>query len=243
MALADSGVRLLVTLALLTASVRWHQPLLLIPTFAVFLVVLRPVARGMGGVTSAPRWPRRRTHGATTSAAPEVTRSMAKRGSWRERSLRVSRQVDSRHAIVVGCDGDPATDGALRFAALESLRRQAKLIVVATYFKPIDPDLDDYDTPESELQRRAHDAAHDALRRALDLTTAVLPPHEIVTTQGPPAKVLMNGFADADLIVLGNHQRRPMSRLLHSPSTSADLIHHAHVPVVVVPPNWKASAG
>lgn len=37
--------------------------------------------------------------------------------------------------VVVGCNGTPASDAALRFAAEEARLRHARLIVVAAYYR------------------------------------------------------------------------------------------------------------
>ncbi len=56
--------------------------------------------------------------------------------------------------VVVGCDGTPASDAALRFAVEEARLRHARLIVVAAYYRPIDPDIDTFDIPDSVLRER-----------------------------------------------------------------------------------------
>lgn len=148
--------------------------------------------------------------------------------------------MDLTDAIVVGCDGDPDSHGALRFAAVEAEMRSARLVVLATFFRPVDPDLNDYDTPDTVLAGRARAAARRCLCQALGCDEPDLPRHEIVAARGAPGRVLLTGFGDAQLVVVGTHQRHVLSRLLHGPSTSADLIHHGQMPVAVVPPQWRA---
>lgn len=70
--------------------------------------------------------------------------------------------------VVLGCDGAPDSDAAVRFAAEEARLRHARLVVVAAYERPIDPDLDDFDIPDAELSARARVGCEAALRRALD---------------------------------------------------------------------------
>lgn len=238
LALFNSGLRLAGATAVFVAALRWSQPLLLIPAIGLFLIVLRPVVR--------------KTRGAATAAPGRLSPSfdLSARSGARQMGVRSRRApaapahansappVGIEHAVVVGCDGDPSSDGALRFAAVEAGLRSARLIVVTTVCKPIDPDVDDFETPESDLQARARTRTEDALRRALGRRLADLPPHAIVTECGNASRVLLNEFGDAELLVVGTHQRHMLSRLLHMQSTSADLIHHGHVPVVVVPPTW-----
>jgi hypothetical protein len=87
-------------------------------------------------------------------------------------------------------DSGPSPD--CRSAACRPwLQRGCPLIVVATYQRPVDPDLDDLETPDDELRARAERTA-----------------------------------------------RRALCRVTRGPSISADLIHDAHVPVVIGSPGW-----
>lgn len=143
--------------------------------------------------------------------------------------------IDAHRAIVVGCDGHPASDAALRFAVRQAQLHQAQLIVVTAFFRPVDPDLYDFETPEEELRTRARRTAEEALCRALDLRPTLLPPHITVTGEGAASRLLLSGYGDAEMIVVGTHQRHLLQRLLHGHSTSRALIRHSHIPVVVVP--------
>jgi nucleotide-binding universal stress UspA family protein len=151
-----------------------------------------------------------------------------------------SRELDVRHAVVVGCDGQPESDAALRFAVREASLRSARLVMVMSFFKPIDPDLDEYDTPESELRSRALRTAEASLCRALSLAPEHLPIHQTVTGQGEPSRVLLHDYGTAELFVLGSHHRNLVKRVFSGHATSRTLIHQGHVPVVVVPPDWIA---
>jgi nucleotide-binding universal stress UspA family protein len=151
--------------------------------------------------------------------------------------------LDVRDAVVVGCDGAEDSYGALRFAAAEASVRSVRLVVLATYLHPVDPDLEESGRSDAVLAEHATTAARQALCRALTAGEQQLPAHEIVSEPGLPAHVLLTRCGQAQLLVLGTHQRHLLSRLLHGPSTSGDLIHHGSVPVVVVPPAWVASTG
>ena len=63
-------------------------------------------------------------------------------------------EVAGTVVVVIG-DGDPAADGALRYAADEARLRGVELVVLSTYHVPVDPDLDDIDTPISRLRANA----------------------------------------------------------------------------------------
>jgi nucleotide-binding universal stress UspA family protein len=146
--------------------------------------------------------------------------------------------VDAQHAVVVGCDGMPDSDAALRFAVREAALRSARLVLVMSFFRPTDPDLDEYDTPESELRSRALRTAEASLCRALSLTPERLPVHQTVTGPGEPSRVLLHDYGTAELFVLGSHHRNLLKRVFSGHATSRSLIHRGHVPVVVVPPDW-----
>jgi nucleotide-binding universal stress UspA family protein len=52
---------------------------------------------------------------------------------------------------------------------------------------------------------------------------------------GLPAEAILDAAKDADLIVLGSRGAGGFSRLLMG-SVSSQVTHHAHVPVLIVPP-------
>jgi nucleotide-binding universal stress UspA family protein len=144
--------------------------------------------------------------------------------------------MTGKGSIVVGCDGQPTSDDAIRFAAEEARVRGARLLVVCAYYRPIDPDLTDFDLPEPVLGARAVRKAELAVRRALGLEAhAALDAIEFVAAEGEPARVLESYARDAVMIVIGSHERPVLGRLLH-PGTRGHLLHGYEVPVTVVPP-------
>jgi nucleotide-binding universal stress UspA family protein len=149
---------------------------------------------------------------------------------------------DLHRAVVLACGGDPSGDEAVRFAVREARLRQAPLVVVATYLRPVDPDLESFDLSESQLGALAKDRAEKAMARALASPGEQLPEHQTVAACGTPGRVLLRDFGGADLVVVGSHHRHLLGRLLHGESVSGELIHHGRVPVVVVPPGSAACA-
>jgi nucleotide-binding universal stress UspA family protein len=143
--------------------------------------------------------------------------------------------VDVRQAVVVGCDGRPESDAAVRFAFTEAQLRSATVIVVSTFFHPVDPDLESIEIPDSVLQARMHQATERALCPALSRPDYRLPPHRMVIGSGNPARLLLQHYGDAKLIVVGTHHRALIRKLINGPTTGSTLIKRAHIPIVVVP--------
>lgn len=139
--------------------------------------------------------------------------------------------------VVVGTDGTVRSDAALRFAAREALLRGSELIVVFSYVGPIDPDVDDFETPKSVQIRRHEPEAVGALVRALDLPRSALPAHRVVCDDLEASALLVRASigTGAELIVIGQHYRHLLDRLVHGPSRASKLARRSHVPVVVVP--------
>jgi nucleotide-binding universal stress UspA family protein len=143
--------------------------------------------------------------------------------------------LDVRRAIVVGCDGRPESDAAVRFAFAEAQLRSAPVIVVTTFYRPVDPDVDEFDTPEAELRGSARSATDQSLCRALSLPDHRLPPHRLVVGSGNPWRLLLQHYGDAQLIVVGKGPRGLVRKLVHGASVGSMLIRRANVPIVVVP--------
>jgi nucleotide-binding universal stress UspA family protein len=57
---------------------------------------------------------------------------------------------------------------------------------------------------------------------------------EVVCDRGRPAQVLLDESQDASLLVVGTRGTGAWGRLALG-STSTEVVHHAHLPVVVVP--------
>lgn len=138
--------------------------------------------------------------------------------------------VDLSKTIVVGCDGDPTGDAALRFAFPEAQLRSVPSIVFTTFLHPVDPDRDDILTTETELRGRTREGTELALSRALSVPDYRLPPHRLVTGSGEPSSLLLRHYGGAALIVVGERHRSLAHRLVHGAPMPAKLIKHGHVP-------------
>jgi nucleotide-binding universal stress UspA family protein len=142
--------------------------------------------------------------------------------------------LDPAGAVVVGCDGTPGGDAALRYAAAEARRRRAPLLVVIAFAEPVDPDNDEFDTPAPQQRARARARAEQALERAV----ADPPRHQVVAMAGRPGHVLLERFSDAALIVIGARHRHLLAPLTTIESTEHMLAARGRAPLVVVPPSW-----
>lgn len=134
--------------------------------------------------------------------------------------------------IVVGVDGSPASMLAIDFAAGEALREGMVLVAVHAWLSPpmwLDAQLDEESMAAME---RMHDAI---LTDALVLVAARYPGLVIERRlqMGDPHWVLLDAAEKAAMLVVGNHGRRGISRLLLG-SVSHSIVLNLKVPTVVV---------
>jgi len=135
-----------------------------------------------------------------------------------------------RPRIVVGVDGSPQSEQALRWAVRLAAAEDAVVEVIAAWEYPAvygwAPLPHDYD-PEKEVKILTEDTID-----------AVFPdgrPEGITVTvaSGSPARALIDRGNDAHMIVVGSRGRGGFSGLLLG-SVSKTVIEHATVPVLVV---------
>lgn len=150
--------------------------------------------------------------------------------------------------IVVGTDGSPQARQAVLFALREAQLRGTGLRAVCAY---------DY-TPARytgygwmagpEGDRSVYEELHDVARQAVTETVHELRQTlggprvevEIITEAGRPAQVLLDASKDACLLVFGTRGSGAWGRLTLG-STSTEVVHHAHLPVVVVPTDTRSA--
>lgn len=134
-----------------------------------------------------------------------------------------------RHAIVVGVDGSPEADSALRWAAQEAIARDADLQVTMVTSPPRYPS-----RPAQSPSSGFDDEARRELTAAIDRlgpTEARIRERVLV---GDPAHVLVGQAAKGELLVVGSHGRgRAKEALLGS--VSHGCAHQTKVPVAIVP--------
>ncbi|WP_432969259.1 universal stress protein [Dactylosporangium sp. CA-233914] len=136
--------------------------------------------------------------------------------------------------VVVGFDGSPCAERALRFAYEQAARREVGLTVVHAYPWPAGPRPGD----TSPIVREPDDLREDE-RRALAGSTAgyagQYPGVDVRHTvmHGRAGAVLTELSAGAELLVVGSRGRGGFTGLLLG-SVSQSVIHHAAGPVAVV---------
>lgn len=133
--------------------------------------------------------------------------------------------------IVVGVDGSPAGQRALRWALAEASRRKESILAVTAWRWDA---LDNVDTISS--------AAADEAAAMLSLQIDAVPASERVAVpilkqvrEGRPGDVLTAAARDADLLVIGSHgHSHRLQEVLGS--TAEECVRNASCPVVVLPP-------
>ncbi|MFI0902968.1 universal stress protein [Streptomyces sioyaensis] len=142
--------------------------------------------------------------------------------------------------IVVGTDGSPASGPAVRFALQESQLRGTGLRAICAYdfttrysgFEwPMASGFQDLDT---QLRDITLEAVTKALEEAREQVGGAPVEVEIRVEAGRPSQVLLDASEDACLLVVGSRGSGAWGRLTLG-STSTEVVHHAHLPVVVVP--------
>jgi nucleotide-binding universal stress UspA family protein len=137
--------------------------------------------------------------------------------------------------IVVGVDGSPEGDAALRFALDEARLRALPLRIVCAWEPPDTAYLGEVFVPTADVFLVAEEHANEVLRTVLaqipsDSTVEV----EALSVEGPAATVLVDQAADAVLLVVGSRGRGAAASLVLG-SVSQGVAHHATCPLVIVP--------
>lgn len=144
--------------------------------------------------------------------------------------------------VVVGVDGSPGSRAALVWAVDHAARREADLLVVATF--PVEIYWSD---PFFLDDRRIQAVRDDTEARVRALGDEVLaaaeggsPPVEIRVTAGAPAQVLVEASEGATVLVVGSRGRGAVRSTVLG-SVALHCVTHARCPVVVVHPRAEAA--
>jgi nucleotide-binding universal stress UspA family protein len=159
--------------------------------------------------------------------------------------------------IVVGVDGSPGSDAALRWALAEARLRGATLRAVHVFHSPHVPMsgvaleapggltapglVAESDELRQAIETEARTVIDEALRR---VGTESLEGLEIERSavEGPPAQTLITSAQDAELLVLGSRGRGGFLGLLLG-SVSQQCAQHPPCPVVILPPEATQAGG
>ena len=149
-------------------------------------------------------------------------------------------QPDRR--IVVGVDGSPCSEKALRWAIAQARLTGAQVQAIASWQDPVAagyslglmPALDgdaDWAVITEKYLRESVARAVDQLQPEVEILTRVV--------QGHPAQVLLDAAALAELLVVGSRGHGTVAGMLLG-SVSQHCVQHAPCPVVVVPHDHSA---
>jgi nucleotide-binding universal stress UspA family protein len=141
--------------------------------------------------------------------------------------------------IVVGVDGSAHSRKALDWAAREAGVRHVGLTVLTVHqaVAGYSGSVVDYpgDKALNDKNREAAQQETDEVLRALG--DAPRPQSiTVLARNGFPTEEILNAAADADMVVVGSRGAGGFKQLLMG-SVSSQIAHHAHCPVVVIPPN------
>ena len=143
--------------------------------------------------------------------------------------------------IVVGVDGSAASDAAVRWAVREARLRHATVHLVSAYHTD-SRQRAHYVPPSSRMTAQEERCAAEALvAAAAELARRYLPPEQLTAevANEPPARVLLDRAAHAEMLVLGT--TRPTPQPGQPPQAIGPVarpcVRQAHCPVVVVSPD------
>ncbi|MEU6973932.1 universal stress protein [Kitasatospora aureofaciens] len=152
--------------------------------------------------------------------------------------------------IVVGTDGSEPARRAVLFALREAQLRGVGVRAVCAYgggrTEPSNRAMTGWRDAGSEPLPHLHDTvAREVTDFVEELRQQVGDPHvevEVRCERGRPAKILLEESQDATMLVVGTRGAGLWGRLTLG-STSTEVVHHAHLPVVVVPPEPRTPHG
>ena len=136
--------------------------------------------------------------------------------------------------VVVGVDGSPESEAALRFAADEARLRGAMLRIVCAWAPSDAGYMGEVFAPTPDAFNVAERHAENVLRAALEQLQGEPLEIEAVAEEGGPAAVLLEQAADAALLVVGSRGLGTAKRLVLG-SVSHEVTHKARCPIAIVP--------
>lgn len=140
--------------------------------------------------------------------------------------------------IIVGVDGSDHSRRALRWALNEAALRHTSLTVLTVHQVMAGFWGGAVSYPEDHvLTQHARKSAQEETDLALDQLGTQSPPPSVsvLAVIGLPAEELLQAAQDADMIVVGSRGAGGFKKLLVG-SVTSQVAHHAHCPVVIIPP-------
>ncbi len=139
--------------------------------------------------------------------------------------------------VVVGVDGSPGSNSALRWAMTYASQVGGTVEAIGTWHMPAAVGLD-YEWVPSDADARSYAVLAERVladtvaevTRSLDSTLVV----EMRVARGQAAEVLLSAARAAQMLVVGSRGHSPLAALVLG-STSRRCVQHAPCPVVVVP--------
>ncbi|MEU1283497.1 universal stress protein [Kitasatospora sp. NPDC005856] len=151
--------------------------------------------------------------------------------------------------IVVGTDGSEPARRAVAFALREAQLRGVGVRAVCAYggrhAESPDRAMTGWGAGGGPSPHLSDAVAREVTDSIEELRQQVGEPYvevEVRCEHGRPAQVLLEESQDASLLVVGSRGAGLWGRLSLG-STSTEVVHHAHLPVVVVPPAPKGTSG
>lgn len=137
--------------------------------------------------------------------------------------------------VVLATDGTSASDGALRYAVEQARTRGAELRILHVMpmampvppLRPVEP---------ADLEPYARNVLSRSAKHARDLAPGLAV--STMIAHGSRVRGIVNGSADAQLVVVGRETSHGLGRLLTG-ATTAGVASNARCPVVVVPGDWR----
>ncbi len=220
------------TLSSLAGDLQAHHPNISIGTFVTYgdaVTVLRSAASGAALAVVG---------GHRTNRVAMALGSVAGRFAARSHipvAVVHSADIPDDGPIVVGIDGSPGGEQAIRFAFEEADLRHAKLVALHTYASPIAlapvPAYSAAVVDEEAIAQSEGALLSEQLAGWSDKYPDV--PVEQVIVRGVPARAILERAAAAQLVVVGTRGHAALTELLLG-STSQAVITHSAAPVVVV---------
>jgi nucleotide-binding universal stress UspA family protein len=142
--------------------------------------------------------------------------------------------------IIVGVDGSAHSRRALEWAIKEAAIKHAPLTVLTVHQLVAGWSGRGvmYADDNEQAERLGRVAKQDADKLLAELTGSRPESVTVRAISGFPAEELLTASKDADLVVLGSRGAGGFAQLMMG-SVSAQVAHHAHCPVVIIPPEGR----